>query len=96
MRRRNAEQVKRGLDHDRGADPGNQRPVLLWAYGPLAFDGQDRAAIAIGNPDHAEDIAVVVPGAGSSVASGWLHGGHNDAINAYDQSRLPIPTTTCR
>jgi hypothetical protein len=91
VRRRNAEQVKRGLDHDRGADPGNQRPVLLWAYDPLAFDGQGRAAIAIGNPDHAEDIAVVVPGAGSSVASGWLHGGHNDAINLYDQSKAAYP-----
>ena len=62
VRRRNAEQVKRGLDHDRGADPGNQRPVMLWAYEPLAFDGQGRAAIAIGDPDHADDIAVVVPG----------------------------------
>ena len=91
VRRRNAEQVKLGLDHDRGADPGNQRPVMLWAYDPLAFDGQGRAAIAIGNPDRAEDIAVVVPGAGSSVASGWLHGGHNDAINLYDQSKAAYP-----
>lgn len=90
-RRRNAEQVKRGLDHDSGADPGNQRPVMLWAYQPLAFDGQGRAVIAIGDPDHAEDIAVIVPGAGNSVASGWLHGGHNDAINLYDQSRAGYP-----
>jgi hypothetical protein len=91
LRRRNAEQVKRGLDHDRGADPGNQRHVLLWAYEPLAFDGQGRAAIAIGDPDHAEDIAVIVPGSGNSVASGWLHGGHNDAINLYDQSKAGYP-----
>lgn len=91
VRRRNAEQVKLGLDHDRGADPGNQRPVMLWAYDPLAFNGQGRAVIAIGNPDHAEDIAVIVPGAGSSVASGWLHGGHNDAINLYDQAKAAYP-----
>jgi hypothetical protein len=90
-RRRNAEQVKRGLEHDRGADPGNQRPVLLWAYDPLAFDGQGRAAIAIGDPDHAEDVAVILPGVGNSVASGWLHGGHNDAINLYDQSKAAYP-----
>ena len=91
VRHRNAAQVKQGLDHDRGSDPGNQRPVLLWAYDPLAFDGQGRAAIAIGDPDHAEDIAVIVPGAGNHVASGWLHGGHNDAINVYDQSKVAYP-----
>jgi hypothetical protein len=91
VRRRNAEQVARGLDHDRGADPGNPRPVMLWAYDPTAFGGQGRAAIAIGDPDHADDIAVIVPGAGSSVASGWLAGGHNDAINVYDQSLAAYP-----
>ena len=91
VRHRNAVQVKQGLDHNRGSDPGNQRPVLLWAYDPLAFDGQGRAAIAIGDPDHAEDIAVVVPGAGSSVANGWLAGGHDGAINVYDQSLAGYP-----
>ena len=45
-RYRNAVQVKQGLDHDRGSDPGNQRPVLLWAYDPLAFNGKGSAAIA--------------------------------------------------
>jgi len=91
VRHRNAVQVKQGLDHDRGADPANQRPVMLWAYDPLAFGGKGRAAIAIGDPDHADDIAVIVPGAGSSVASGWLAGGHNDAINVYDQSLAGYP-----
>ena len=74
VRYRNAIQTKQGLDHHRGSDPGNPRPVLLWAYDPLAFNGQGRAAIAIDNPDEAENIAVVVPGAGSSVAGGWLRG----------------------
>jgi hypothetical protein len=91
VRYRNAAAVKQGLDHDRGADPANQRPVMLWAYDPLAFGGKGRAAIAIGDPDHADDIAVIVPGAGSSVASGWLAGGHNDAINIYDQSLAGYP-----
>jgi hypothetical protein len=91
VRRRNAERVKQGLDHDRGSDPGNLRPVLLWAYDPLAFNGQGRAAIAIGDPDHAEDIAVIVPGVGSSVASGWLAGGHNDAVNVFDQATAAYP-----
>ena len=64
---------------------------MLWAYEPLAFNGQGRAAIAIGNPDEAEDIAVVVPGAGSSVAGGWLSSGHNAAINLYDRSAAAQP-----
>jgi Alpha/beta hydrolase len=91
VRYRNAVQTRRGLEHDRGSDPGNPRPVMLWAYDPLAFNGQGRAAIAIGNPDYADNIAVVVPGAGSSVAGGWLHGGHNAAINLYDQSLATYP-----
>ena len=91
VRCRNAGQTKRGLDHDRGSDPGNPRPVMLWAYEPSAFNGQGRAAIAIGNPDGAEDIAVVVPGAGSSVAGGWLSSGHNAAINLYDRSAAARP-----
>lgn len=90
-RHTNAAAVQQGLDHDRGSDPGNQRPVLLWAYDPLAFGGQGSAAIAINDPDYAHDIAVIVPGAGSSVASGWLAGGHNDAINVYDQSKAAYP-----
>jgi hypothetical protein len=91
VRYRNADQTKSGLDHDAGPDPGNPRPVMLWAYEPLAFNGQGGAAIAIGNPDEAEDIAVVVPGAGSSVAGGWLSGGHNAAINLYDRSVAAQP-----
>ena len=64
---------------------------MLWAYDPLAFIGQGRAAIAIGNPDEAENIAVIVPGAGSSVARGWLRAGHDAAINLYDQSFVAHP-----
>jgi len=88
VRHRNAVQVKQGLDHDRGADPANQRPVMLWAYDPLAFGGKGRAAIAIGDPDHADDIAVIVPGAGSSVASGWLAGG-----GSFSQTSRPAPAS---
>jgi hypothetical protein len=31
VRYRNPVAVKQGLDHDWGADPANQRPVMLWA-----------------------------------------------------------------
>lgn len=87
----NARRTSEGLAHQRGSDPANPRPVMLWGYQPLADGGQGRAAIAIGNPDKARNTAVIVPGTGSSVRDGWLADGHNDAINLYDQSALADP-----
>jgi hypothetical protein len=84
-RYQNAVKTNEGLDHDRG-DPKNPRPVMLWAYDPLAFNGKGRAAIAIGNLDKSRNTAIIVPGTNSSVKGGWLFDGHNDAINLYDQS----------
>lgn len=69
----------------------NLRPTMLWAYDPTAFNGKGKAAIAIGNPDRSENTAVIVPGTGSSVKSGWLSDGHDDAKNLYDQSRQADP-----
>jgi hypothetical protein len=88
----NAVKTRDGLKYDQthGVKPDRQRPVMLWAYDPLAFNGQGKAAIAIGNPDHARNTAVIVPGTGSSVAQGWMTG-HDDAINLYDQSRAADP-----
>ncbi|MCV7200203.1 alpha/beta hydrolase [Mycobacterium angelicum] len=94
----NAIQTRNGLEHDRTwtADGQNNgdRPVMLWAYDPLAFQGRGKAAIAIGNPDWARNTAVIVPGTGSSVKAGWLAGGRNDAAVLYDQSRLADPDST--
>ncbi len=90
-RYQNAVKTNAGIDHDKG-DPNNPRPVLLWAYDPLAFNGKGRAAIAIGNPDKTQNTAVIVPGTNSSVKGGWLYDGHNDAINLYDQSSKADPT----
>jgi hypothetical protein len=89
-RYQNAMKTNQGLEHDRG-DPKNPRPVVLWAYDPLAFNGKGRAAIAIGNPDRTRNTAVIVPGTNSSVKGGWLFDGHNDAINLYDQSSKADP-----
>ena len=84
----NAVQTQKGLD--KMADEGVEaRPVMLWAYDPLAFNGQGKAAVAIGNPDKAQNTAVVVPGTGSSVEQGWLEGGN--ATNLYDQMRRGDP-----
>lgn len=85
-RYRNAVKTDQGVGHDEGPDPDHPRPVLLWAYDPAAFNGKGRAAIAIGNPDTAHNVAVVVPGTNSSVQKGWLYDGHNDAVNLYDQA----------
>ncbi|MDM4143163.1 MULTISPECIES: alpha/beta hydrolase [Mycobacterium] len=89
-RYQNAVKTNQGLEHDRG-DPKNPRPVSLWAYDPTAFGGKGRAAIAIGNPDKAQNTAVIVPGTNSSVKGGWLYDGHNDAINLYTQSAKADP-----
>ncbi|ETW26798.1 alpha/beta hydrolase [Mycobacterium gastri] len=89
-RYQNATKARDGLNYDKGPEGPNQRPVMLWAYDPLAFNGWGRAAIAIGNPDYVRNTAVIVPGTGSSVAQGWMSG-HQDAINLYDQSLAADP-----
>lgn len=89
-RYQNANETKQGLDHDAG-DPLHPNPVFLFAYDPTAFGGKGRAAIAIGNPDLAKNTAVIVPGTSSSVKGGWLHDGHNDAINLFEQANAADP-----
>lgn len=92
----NALKVQQGMNHQRGddPDPSRQRPVMLWKYEPLADNGQGRAAIAIGNPDYADNTTVIVPGTGSSVEGGWLSDGHNDAMNLWDQANAADPNST--
>jgi hypothetical protein len=92
----NALKVQQGLDHQRGSDPdpSRQRPAMLWKYEPLADNGQGRAAIAIGNPDYADNTTVIVPGTGSSVDGGWLSDGHNDAMNLWDEANAADPEGT--
>ncbi len=90
-RYQNADQTKQGLDHDAGTDPRHPNPTFLFAYNPLAFGGKGRAAIAIGNPDTAKNTAVIVPGTSSSVKGGWLHDGHDDSLNLYQQANLADP-----
>lgn len=84
----NAAQTQKGLNK-MAAEGKQDRPVMLWAYDPLAFNGQGKAAVAIGNPDTAQNTAVVVPGTGSSVEDGWLES--DNATNLYDQMRLGAP-----
>lgn len=91
-RYRNAVRTDDGLRQDRGSGH-DARPALLWAYNPMAFDGQGTAAIALGDPDTAANTTVIVPGTGSSVAQGWM-ADHDDAVNVFDHSVLTDPDRT--
>ncbi len=46
------------VDPTTGEQPGGQ----LWLYDPSAFDGDGRVAVAVGDLDTADDVAVRVPG----------------------------------
>ncbi|MEZ0342420.1 alpha/beta hydrolase [Mycobacterium sp. pV006] len=89
----NALKAKAGLEHQsRGDNPNRPRPTYLFGYDPLAYGGEGTAAIAIGNPDTADNIAVIVPGTGSSLSSSWLNSGRNDGLNLLDQMNKADPT----
>ncbi len=82
----NAVKVREGLEYNHthtGAD------TLVLIYKPEAFNGQGRAAIAIGDPDRAANVAVTVPGTGHSVAEGWLAA--DDSANLYNEMKSVSP-----
>ncbi len=62
---RNAEAASGALDRARGSrDPrtGEPLPALLYLYDPGAFGGDGAVALAVGDPDTADDVSVLVPG----------------------------------
>jgi pimeloyl-ACP methyl ester carboxylesterase len=78
--------VRNELQHfDAAIDPLSGAPVggQLYIFEPRAFDGDGRVAIALGNLDAADHIAVMVPGLGSTVAA--MSG--ESAQNVYDEAR---------
>lgn len=83
----NALKVQDALDKD-AADAvdvrGNTPEILLMKYDPEAFDGEGAAAIAIGNPDTADNTTVMVSGLTTSVAAGTLSDG--TAVNVYNEA----------
>lgn len=83
----NAVKVEQALEDDQLAT-GAQ--TFLQVYQPTKFDGQGRAAIAIGNPDKAANTTVVVPGTSHSVTEGWLSA--SDASNLYNEAVKADPT----
>jgi len=86
LRYNNARRVQDGLPKDGLAEDenGNLAPVYLLRYQPEAFGGEGAAAIAIGNPDTADNTAVIVPEMTTSVAGGTLD--DSDAVNVYEES----------
>ncbi|WP_246182902.1 alpha/beta hydrolase [Mycolicibacterium grossiae] len=64
-------------------------PTFLQVYEPEKFGGDGRAAVAIGDPDHAPNTAVVVPGTGNDVGSGWL--GSDNATDLYIEAKAADP-----
>jgi WXG100 family type VII secretion target len=77
----NAVQVQKGLQYNHDQTGA---PTFLQVYEPDKFGGAGRAAIAIGDPDHADNTAVVVPGTSHSVTEGWLS--QADAKNVYNET----------
>ena len=93
-RYRNAEKVQKGIDVNARMRPdGSPRyPVFLHTYEPEAFGGQGRAAIAIGNPDEADNTTVLVPGTGNSVRDGYFE--RPDGLNVYQEIQRAAPDKT--
>jgi hypothetical protein len=85
----NALQTQNGLKTDGTNPDGTKNPVFLQTYDPEAFDGRGREAIAIGNPDKADNTTVLVPGTGSSVRDGYLS--HTDGRNLYNEAQRADP-----
>jgi len=75
----NAEAVQSKLD---GAEKLGTNSYLL-IYRPEDFRGDGRAAIAFGNPDHAANTAIIVPGLNATVQSQYSN--NPDADNLYRQ-----------
>jgi hypothetical protein len=75
-----------------GRDPVTGRPVpaSLLVYRPGAFGGQGRVAVAVGDLDRADHVAVLVPGLGSTVP-GSVRGLTADAARLVDRARTDSP-----
>ncbi|MBV8786073.1 MAG: hypothetical protein JOZ00_05225, partial [Mycobacterium sp.] len=86
MRYNNAVQARNGLNTSSKAEDafGRHPPVYLLKYQPDAFGGEGAAAIAMGNPDMADNTAVLVKGLGSGVREGTLS--NPDGVRLYQES----------
>lgn len=66
---------------DTSVHPGGQ----LWLYDPSAFDGDGRVALAVGDMDTADDVAVFTPGIDTDMTS--VSGYGPQMANLYEATR---------
>jgi len=90
-RYRNAENVQKAVDVNAQMDPSGvpRHPVFLHTYEPEQFGGQGRAAVAIGNPDEADNTTVLVPGTGNSIRDRYFV--RADGLNLYNETQNAAP-----
>lgn len=84
----NAEATEEALEAaDAYSDPitGEAPGGLLWLYDPGAFDGDGRVAVAVGDPDTADDVSVQVPGITTEMTD--VPSYTQQAINLYESVR---------
>lgn len=85
----NAQAVQAQLDRVEGqTDPVTGQPLQaqLLVYDPAFVGGEGRAAIAVGNVDTADHVAVSVPGLDSNVRD-YMDNLTGNALNLYNESR---------
>lgn len=67
-------------------DPGMTPGGTLWLYDPAAYDGEGRVAVAVGDLDHATDVAVFTPGINTDMQS--VVGYTDQMMNLYEATRF--------
>lgn len=85
---KNAEATEKALKYaDEYTVPGtdDQPGGSLWLYDPSAFDGDGRVAIALGDLDTADDVAIQIPGIKTQMDG--VAGNVKDAANLYESAR---------
>jgi pimeloyl-ACP methyl ester carboxylesterase len=91
----NARSARDAIDTiESGIDPVTREPVSsqLYLYDPAAFDGDGAVAVAAGNLDTADNVAVVVPGFGTDGESAPYQA--ERALTLYESSRFLATTET--
>ena len=66
-------------------DPGLKPGGTLWLYDPAAYDGDGRIAVAVGDLDHAADVAVFTPGINTDTGDTTYY--TDRMMNLYESTR---------
>ncbi|MBC2931629.1 alpha/beta hydrolase [Nocardioides sp. zg-1228] len=66
-------------------DPALRPGGTLWLYDPAAYDGDGRVAVAVGDLDHADDVAVFTPGITTDMGDTTAY--TDRMMNLYESTR---------